>query len=98
MQKFNVDEKDIFENRMSDNLRKCINYQWERANNYFLEADNLLVAEEKKGFLAAQIMEEVYYSILLKIRENNYDVFTPNLKVASYNKFKIAISCWWKNR
>ncbi|MSP64572.1 MAG: squalene synthase HpnD [Ignavibacteria bacterium] len=98
LQKFNVDEKDIFENRMSDNLRKCINYQWERANQYFTETDKLLVVEEKKGFLAAQIMEEVYYSILLKIRENNYDVFTSNLKVSSYNKFKIAISCWWKNR
>ncbi|MDA0987147.1 MAG: squalene/phytoene synthase family protein [Bacteroidetes bacterium] len=98
LKKFNVDKKQIFENNMNDDLRNLLKYNWERAYNYFIEADKYLSIDDKKGFLAAQIMKEIYFTILLKIRDSNYEVFTKTLKLSASKKISIALNCRWKNR
>lgn len=96
--KFNYNESDIFNNIYNENFRKMMKYQVERAKEYFNSATNCLNREDKKTMFAARAMQHIYYRMLNKIVDADYDVYHRKIKISTAKKVGISLSVWAKYR
>lgn len=71
-------------------------YQTSRAKMYFDSATSHLNLEDKKTMFAARAMQHIYYKILEKIIDKNYDVYNNEIKVNKIEKVGIALGVWAK--
>jgi squalene synthase HpnD len=70
-----VTEDDILRNRWSPQMQQLLRFQYHRARHYFAKADRLIHPEDRANLVAAEIMREVYGSVLEKIRAHDFNVF-----------------------
>jgi phytoene synthase len=91
LNRFSYTVEDIVKNNYNDNFIKLIEYQFKRALYYFNKANEYCCKEDKNKFLAAEIMRNIYFSILMKIKKNNFDVYKNRIGLSKLNKILIAI-------
>ena len=73
-------------------------YEAERARWYFAEALKHLSEEDKPLFIAALIMQEIYFRLLQDIENAEYNVFKNRITVSNTKKLLITANVWWNNR
>lgn len=98
LEKFNYQESDIFNNTYNENFQKMMQYQVERAREYFNVATASLNREDKKAMFAARAMQHIYYRMLNKIVDADYDVYHNKIKISTVNKVGISLGVWAKYR
>ena len=98
LRKFNYNEKDLLNNTYNENFQKMMKYQVERAREYFDKATACLNLEDKKAMFAARAMQHIYYRMLNKIIDADYDVFNKQIKVSTAKKVGISLGVWAKYR
>ena len=98
LRKFNYNEKDLLSNTYNENFQKMMKYQVERAREYFDKATACLNLEDKKAMFAARAMQHIYYRMLNKIIDADYDVFNKQIKVSTAKKVGISLGVWAKYR
>lgn len=86
LKKFGVTEEDFLKDHCTDNCRKLFRMQWFRAEHYFHKAARLLPAADKKNLIAAELMTEVYYGLLQKIRKHDFDVISKSRRLSKIEK------------
>lgn len=96
LEKFNYTESDIFSFNYNDNFRDLMVYETGRAKRYFESATAHLNLDDKKTMFAARAMQHIYYKILEKIIDKDYDVFNNEIKVNKIEKAGIALGVWAK--
>lgn len=94
--KFNYSESDLFSFNYNNNFRELMIYESSRAKSYFNLATSHLNLEDKKTMFAARAMQHIYYKILEKIIDKNYDVYNNEIKVNKIEKVGIALGVWAK--
>jgi phytoene synthase len=77
-------------------MRALLAHQAARAREYFARACAMLPPVEARSFLAAEIMREIYWQILLRIEAANYDVFSTVIRVPRPEQARLAIRTWWR--
>ncbi|MYA70949.1 phytoene/squalene synthase family protein [Candidatus Poribacteria bacterium] len=88
---FGVTEQDIFDEKMTPQLRVLMKFQIERANQYYTEAMpgiSLLKTESQYAIYSAA---KIYRGILRKIEERDYNPFLSRVFVTSTEKIKILL-------
>lgn len=98
LEKFNYHESDIFNNTYNENFQKMMQYQVERAREYFNTATDCLNREDKKAMFAARAMQHIYYRMLNKIVDADYDVYNNKIKISTAKKVGISLGVWAKYR
>jgi len=98
LEKFNYHESDIFNNTYNENFQKMMQYQVERAREYFNAATASLNREDKKAMFAARAMQHIYYRMLNKIVDADYDVYNNKIKISTAKKVGISLGVWAKYR
>lgn len=98
LEKFNYNESDIFNNTYNENFQKMMKYQVDRAKEYFNAATNCLNREDKKAMFAARAMQHIYYRMLNKIVEADYDVYNRTIRISKVKKVGISLGVWAKYR
>jgi phytoene synthase len=98
LEKFNYHESDIFNNTYNENFHKMMKYQVERAREYFNTATDCLNREDKKAMFAARAMQHIYYRMLNKIVDADYDVYNNKIKISTAKKVGISLGVWAKYR
>jgi len=98
LEKFNYNESDIFNNTYNENFQKMMKYQVERAREYFNAATASLNREDKKAMFAARAMQHIYYRMLNKIVDADYDVYNQKIKISTAKKVGISLGVWAKYR
>lgn len=98
LEKFNYHESDIFNNTYNENFQKMMKYQVERAREYFNTATACLNREDKKAMFAARAMQHIYYRMLNKIVDADYDVYSNKIKISTAKKVGISLGVWAKYR
>jgi phytoene synthase len=98
MEKFNYHESDLFNNTYNENFQRMMKYQVERAREYFNAATACLNREDKKAMFAARAMQHIYYRMLNKIVDADYDVYNSNIKISTAKKVGISLGVWAKYR
>ena len=98
LEKFNYNESDIFSSTYNENFQKMMKYQVERASEYFISATACLNKEDKKAMFAARAMQHIYYRMLNKIVDADYDVYNNKIKISTAKKVGISLGVWAKYR
>ena len=67
-------------------------------NNPFGKATNCLNLEDKKAMFAARAMQHIYYRMLQKIVDVDYDIYGNKIRVSKFKKVGISLGVWAKYR
>jgi phytoene synthase len=90
MQAFGCPEQDFAEGRRSENFRRLMQFQIQRARGYYAAAAPGIAALHERGRLAVQLAADIYGGILDEIEANRYDVFTRRAVTPRRRKCWIA--------
>jgi phytoene synthase len=83
---------DIAQLRETDNFRRLIEFQIERALGYYREAFAKLPAVDRRAQRAGIIMAAIYRTLLDEIRRDGCRVLTRRTSLTPVRKLWIA---WW---
>lgn len=98
MEKFNYTEQDLFNNRYNESFIQLMKFECQRAREYYTKADQCLAKEDKGMMFAARIMQHIYFRLLEKIENINYNVFRKKVKVSKARKLYITFGVFFKYR
>lgn len=93
--KFEYTDDDITANRYNENFRRLMAFECDRARSYFSKALTYLSEEDKPLFLAARIMEAIYFRILQDIERAEYNVYDKRIRLSAFKKLMITADVWW---
>lgn len=98
LERFGYSEEELLSGVYNQKFVRLMKFECERARSFFKMALEHLSEEDKPLFLAAQIMEAIYFRILQDIERAEYNVFAKRIRLLSLTKFFITFEVWWKNR
>ena len=96
LHRFNYDEQELMDGVYNQNFTAMMKYQVERARRFFEKATSCLNKEDKKAMFAARAMQHIYYRMLNKIENANYDVYNNQIKLSKFKKVGISLGVWAK--
>jgi len=96
LEKFNYSEEELFKNVYNNNFISLMKFEAQRAKMFFEVATQSLRYEDKPSMLAARAMQHIYYNLLKKLEEKNFNVFTYDINVPKIKKVAIAFGVWAK--
>jgi phytoene synthase len=80
----------------SDKVRATLEHLASRARVFFSRAVRALPAQDARRFIAAEIMREIYWELLLRIEAARFDVFSSVIRVPRPTQARLAIRTWWR--
>ena len=96
--RFGVSEAALGRGRVTDEVRRLLAHQCQRARHFFTAAAQALPDPEAHKLVAAQIMGGIYYEILQRIEQRGYDVFTEVIRVPKFVRARIALAVWARSQ
>jgi 15-cis-phytoene synthase len=94
--KFNYTENELLNNVYDEKFINLMRYETQRAEEFFEKANRELNFEDKPSLFPARAMQHIYYRLLKKIEEENYDVLNKKIKVGKAEKAAISVGVWAK--
>jgi phytoene synthase len=98
MLRFGYSETQLLKGIYNDQFIKLMEYQANRAQSFFENAQSALPKADRRTMFAAEIMGKIYHRILEKIIAARYSVFENRIRLSSLEKAIVAISAWTKCR
>jgi phytoene synthase len=98
LKKFGYAEKDLLSSTYNENFQNMMKFEVQRAKEYFDKATKSLNLEDKKAMFAARAMQHIYYRMLNKIIDANYDVYHNKIRISTIKKVGISLGVWAKYR
>jgi len=86
MVRFQYSERDLVGRVYDGRFIAMMQYHAERAESYYNEAIAAISAEDSKALRASESMRKIYYDILQKMKNDNFQVFTKNYKLSKLKK------------
>ena len=78
----------------SAKVRALLNHQAQRARDYYARAARALPKTEARRLVAAEIMGAIYFAILRRIEQRDYDVFREVVRIPRPRRALIAAAVW----
>lgn len=95
---FNVTEIDIIHGHETENVRKLLDFQIERAETYYDRAFNELPAEDRKTQRTGLIMAAIYRTLLREIKADGAQkVLNARTSLTPIRKLWLAWTTWLRN-
>ena len=101
--RFNCSEEDVRQEIehagqgvRSERVRAVLEHQATRARVFFSRAIRALPKEDARRFIAAEIMREIYWALLMRIEAANFDVFSSVIRVPRPAQARLAVRVWWR--
>tara|TARA_Y100001934_G_C12346965_1_gene773328 strand:+ start:674 stop:1591 length:918 start_codon:yes stop_codon:yes gene_type:complete len=91
---FGVSNEDILHSRKSDNFRRLMEFQIERAEHYYSEAFIALPAEDRRNQRPGFIMAAIYRALLEEIKEDACQVMCQRVSLTPIRKLWIGWRTW----
>ncbi len=98
LRRFGYAEEDLFSSRYNPAFVEMMRFETARAWSYYKRAEETLPREDRKAMVAAEIMRAIYSTLLRKIEDSNYNVFSAPLQLSKPYKLYIAFKTWIGNR
>lgn len=96
LEKFGYSEKELLDNTINHAYINLMTFQAERAKTYFRKATDALTLEDKPSMFAARAMQHIYYRVLKRIVEAEYNVFNEKIRLNTFEKVGISVGVWAK--
>ena len=87
--RFDLTEQDISARIMDSRFLALMDFQALRAEKFFAEAAEILLARDRKALLPARIMGEIYQLLLRKMQQDRFQVFTKRYSISRPRKILI---------
>jgi phytoene synthase len=91
LKKFKVSENAIFEKQYSKEFFEMMNFQYQRALDYYQTGLTPFKKSKLKNIIPATMMGEVYFKLLKKIRRNKFPVLHRRVKLNLAEKMSIFL-------
>ncbi len=98
MKRFGYGEDELLSGTYNAKFQQLMRFEAERARTYFNEAMMHLSEDDKPLFIAALIMQEIYFRLLQDIEKAEYNVFAHHIRISNFKKVLITATVWWNNR
>ena len=85
---------DLVAGRMSAPVRRAIEFECQRAREFYRRAVDARPPEDRGRLVAAEIMRAVYFETLRRIERNDYDLFSTRARVPRPMQAMIAARQW----
>lgn len=92
--RFRYTEEDLKAEVYDERFIDLMQFQAQRARDYYHHARALLRPDERITMVAAEIMDAMYYRLLEKIELNDYRVFAKRIRVNAIHKIITALRIW----
>ena len=96
--RFGVTEDALRAGRVTEEIRRLLAYECQRARHFFTAAAQAMPHHEARKLVAAEIMGGIYYEILERIERRGYDVFTEVIRVPKFVRARIALATWARSQ
>jgi len=96
LQRFACTEDDLRAGVVTDNVRRLLAFQVERARRFYRKAETALPRRDERRLVAARIMGAIYFELLRSIERAGYDVFGHRVRVGRPRQAVIAAFTWLK--
>ncbi len=97
MQQFGVTAADILNGRETENFRKLMAFQIERARRYYRQAIDHLPAVDRKTQRTGLIMAAIYQAVLNEVEHSGCHVLKERVSLTPTYKLWLALKAWLKN-
>ena len=94
LKRFNVPAADILNAKYSDNFTALMQFQAERAEQYYVQAMAQLPAVDRKSQRPGLIMAAIYRTLLDEIKRENFQVLHQRIALTPVRKLWIAWKTW----
>ncbi|HUN64528.1 MAG TPA: presqualene diphosphate synthase HpnD [Bacteroidota bacterium] len=98
LERFGCREEDILAGTFTPEFRSLMQFETDRAEEFFSRARESLPREDRRAMFPARIMERVYYRTLRRIRDIDYNVLDHAVRISRGIQFLIALKYWVKER
>lgn len=90
LEKFGVSEQDILENRCTENMKKLLDFQAQRAQEYYDKSFALLPEVDRYAQRTGLIMAAIYHATLDIIKQDSCQVLSQRISSSPLKKLWIA--------
>jgi phytoene synthase len=97
LQQFGVTAADILNSRETDNFRKLMAFQVERARRYYRQAIDQLPAVDRKSQRTGLIMAAIYQATLDEVVSSGCHVLKERVSLGTGYKLWLALRTWLRN-
>jgi phytoene synthase len=87
--RFQYTERDLIGRVHDGRFLAAMNYQADRAEGFFQEAGRHLTATDRSALVSAEIMREIYHTLLDKMRADGFRVFDRRYRLSRPRKLAI---------
>lgn len=97
LQRFGYPEEALLRQQPSPALVNLVKFECERAQSYYQKAQSILQSlplSDQKSLVVAEIMRGVYSQILQQLKDREYQVFGPRVRVSPMQRLAIAANIW----
>ena len=94
MKRFNVTAADILNAKETAEFKQLMQFETQRANDYYAKAFAALPAEDRKAQRAGLIMAAIYRALLVEIEADGFRVLTQRVSLTPLRKLWIAWKTW----
>ncbi len=94
LKRFEVPASDILQAKYSENFRRLMMFQAQRANDFYRRAFEALPAEDRRTQRAGLIMAAIYRATLAEIEQEGFKVLTQRTSLTPLRKLWIAWKTW----
>ncbi|MBS0545194.1 MAG: presqualene diphosphate synthase HpnD [Proteobacteria bacterium] len=96
LQRFNVPAKDILEARHSDAFRQLMEFQAQRAEQFYEQAFAYLPAIDRKAQRPGLVMAAIYRTLLREIAADGFQVLDRRTSLTPLRKVWLAGTTWFR--
>ncbi len=94
LERFRYRPQDLENEVYDERFISLMEFQSQRAREYYHKARQALRPDERVTMVAAEIMDAIYYRLLEKIELNDYRVYSKTFRVRTAHKLVTALRIW----
>jgi phytoene synthase len=84
--RFGYSEEDLGARKHNDAFVRLLEFEAERAEEFFASAARLLPRADRRSMVAAEIMASVYHALLRRMRADKFHVFDKEYRLSKIEK------------
>ena len=84
--RFDYSEADLRARKYNDAFERLMEFESERAEEFFSRAATLLPREDRRSMVAAEIMASVYHALLRRMKKDRFRVFDKEYRLSKIQK------------
>ena len=96
LRRFGCTEEDLRSGIITENMRRLLEFQVDRARQFYRKAEAALPRHDQRRMIAARIMGAIYFELLRTIEKRGHDVFRGRIRVGRPRQAAIAAATWLK--